>query len=137
MANQNPKSGGIHINLNNTASNNVKTPTVTGGAFPIPHETPEKIKTLQDLALCDVTLDQFPVVKEWRKKLFDPNNIPEICDELPGLLTEYMMKTESERMHPYTRRAEALKYIFSHKTAKVKISFAKEPNDVAIAVVQF
>ncbi len=119
MANQNPKSGGIHINLNNTASNNVKTPTMTGGVFPIPHETPEKIKTLQDLALCDVTLDQFPVVKEWRKKLFDPNNIPEICDELPGLLTEYMMKTESERMHPYTRRAEALKYIFSHKTAKV------------------
>ena len=72
MANQNPKSGGIHINLNNTASNNVKTPTVTGGAFPIPHETPEKIKTLKDIALCGITLDQFPVVKEWRRKLFDP-----------------------------------------------------------------
>lgn len=110
--------GGIHINLNkNTSSNSTGS---VNGSFPIPNETPDKIKTLNDLALCEITLDQFPVVKEWRRKLFDSEYIPEICDELPRLLTEYMNKTESQNMHPYTRRAKALNYVFSNKTALVK-----------------
>ena len=40
--------------------------------FPIPNDNREKVKTLDDLALSDLALDQFPVVKEWRRRLFDP-----------------------------------------------------------------
>src|SRR3989304_7483342 len=100
MTDQQPSSGGIHINLENNTSNNYANPITDNGLFPILNETPEKIKTLNDLALCNLTLDQFPVVKEWRRKLFDPDFTPEVCDELPGLLTEYMIKTESANMHP-------------------------------------
>lgn len=120
MTDQQPSSGGIHINLEDNTSSN-STNHVTGhGSFPILNETPAQIKTLTDLALCDIKLDQFPVVKEWRRKLFDPDFVPEVCDELPRLLTEYMVKTESANMHPYTRRANAINYIFSNKTAIVK-----------------
>ncbi len=120
MNNQQPGPGGIHMDLEKNSAGSIRTSETTAGVFPIPNDTPEKIKTLSDLALCDINLGLFPVIKEWRRKLFDAEFVPMVCDELPGLLTEYMVKTESANMHAYTRRAEALKYIFSNKKAIVK-----------------
>jgi formate C-acetyltransferase len=65
-------------------------------------------------------LDQFPVVKAWRKRLFDPEWIPEVCDELPRLYTDYVRRPEAQRMSSQTRRANALKHVFSKKTPIVK-----------------
>ncbi|ANE57473.1 pyruvate formate lyase family protein [Methylomonas sp. DH-1] len=87
--------------------------------FPIANPDFEKVKTLKDLALRHITLAQFPVVGAWREKLFAPEGTPEICDELPRLLTEFLRRPESQALPPYTRRAMALQYIFSNKTAIV------------------
>ncbi len=92
----------------------------TTRTFPIPNETPQRIKTINDLALSQITLEQYPVVKEWREKLFAAEGQPEICDELPRLLTEFLRSTEAEGMSPYTRRASALHHIFTNKTALVR-----------------
>ncbi|OAI08007.1 pyruvate formate lyase family protein [Methylomonas methanica] len=88
--------------------------------FPIANQDFQKIKTLKDLALRNITLEQFPVVSAWREKLFAPEGIPEICDELPRLLTEFLRKPENQALPPYTRRAKALHHIFANKTALVK-----------------
>lgn len=88
--------------------------------FPIANDTPDKIKTLNDLALSHITLEQFPVVKAWREKLFAPEGLPEVCDELPRLLTEFLRSPEAEAMSPYTRRAQALYHVFVNKTALVR-----------------
>ncbi len=120
MTGQQPSSGGIHINLDDNTSSNSANHATHNGVFPILNKTQGKIKTLNDLALCNITIEQFPVVKEWRRKLFDPEFVPEVCDELPGLLTEYMAKSESANMDPYIRRANAINYIFSNKKAIVK-----------------
>ncbi len=120
MNKQQPGSGGIHVDLRNNTSSVTESLENASGVFPVPNDTSGKIKTLTDLALCNITIEQYPVVKEWRRKLFDPDFVPEVCDELPRLLTEYMVKTESAGMHPYTRRANAINYIFSNKTAIVK-----------------
>jgi formate C-acetyltransferase len=120
MNKQQPGSGGIHVDLKNNTSSAAGTQENASGVFPIPNDISGRIKTLTDLALCHITIEQFPVVKEWRRKLFDPEFVPEVCDELPRLLTEYMAKTESASMHQYTRRANAINYIFSNKTATVK-----------------
>ena len=88
--------------------------------FPIPNETPQRIRTLKDLALSQISLEQYPVVKVWREKLFAPEGLPEICDELPRLLTEFLRRPEAEAMSPYTRRAKALQHIFVNKTALVR-----------------
>jgi len=88
--------------------------------FPIPNDTPKKIQTLKDLALSQITLEQYPVVKAWREKLFAPEGLPEICDELPRLLTEFLRTSEAESMTPYTRRANAIHHVFINKTAIVR-----------------
>jgi len=88
--------------------------------FPIPNETPQRIKTLKDLSLSDIALEQFPVVKAWREKLFAPEGLPEICDELPRLLTEFLRTPEAEAMSPYTRRASAVHHVFVNKSALVR-----------------
>lgn len=88
--------------------------------FPIPNETPERIKTLKDLALSQISLGHYPVVKAWREQLFAPEGLPEICDELPRLLTEFLRTPEAEAMSPYTRRAKALHHIFVNKTPLVR-----------------
>ena len=119
MSDHNIPNGGIRVELGSSPgsnpSNNEK-PRV----FPIPNDDHNKIKTLDDLALSDLTLDQFPVVKEWRRRLFDPEWIPEICDELPRLLTEYMRSPEAQELSPQTRRANALHHVFSNKTPIVR-----------------
>jgi len=69
-----------------------------------------------DIALSYVTFESkgFDVVKQWRRKLF--SDMPEITDELPRLLTEYMRKSEGKNEPPYLRRARALKHVFVNKT---------------------
>ena len=69
-----------------------------------------------DIALKYVTLGSpgFDHVKQWRAKLF--SEMPEITDELPRLLTEYMRQSEGDGDSPYLRRARALKHVFVNKT---------------------
>ena len=111
--------GGIRVSL--TEETDVTRP-VRGQTktFPIPNETPERIKTLDDLALSHISLEQYPVVKAWREKLFAPEGLPEICDELPRLLTEFLRTAEAESMTAYTRRASAIHHVFINKTALVR-----------------
>jgi len=119
MNDDNPANGGIRVNPQSPTS-------VPTGAFigdsalsSIPNDNPDKIKTLDDLALSDIHFDQFPVVKAWREKLFSPEGLPEICDELPRLLTEYMRSSEKANLTPYTRRSQAVSYLFTNKTPLV------------------
>ena len=109
--------GGIHISLSGDAPS-----ARTMGTAPIPNTNREQIKTLDDLALTNITLDEFHVAKAWRDRLFDPEWIPEICDELPRLLTEFLCKPENEALAPTTRRAKALQHVFCNKTPLVRDS---------------
>lgn len=108
--------GGIHINL---ASADRQTATEQA-TKKIPNNNFDQVETLHDLALNELMIDQFPVVKAWRRKLFDPEWIPEVCDELPRLLTEFLQRPENEALPACTRRAKALQYIFSNKRALVR-----------------
>ena len=63
---------------------------------------------MHDLALSDIKLSDFPVVQAWRNQLFDPEWIPEICDELPRLLTEFL-----RRRLPLSRKKKLRFYIES------------------------
>ena len=110
--------GGIPVDLSKQ-ENAIKSDG-DASVFPIVNDNQEKVKTLSDLALSWITLSQFPVVKSWRERLFLPEGIPEICDELPRLLTEFMRSPEAKALSDATRRSQALKYIFSNKTALVK-----------------
>ncbi|MES9906264.1 MAG: hypothetical protein ABW168_26735 [Sedimenticola sp.] len=107
-------SGGIHLALD--AAGRPDAPSESSASItPIPNSNYQQIRTLDDLALTAQTLDQFPTVKAWREKLFDSEWIPEICDELPRLLTEFMRRPESQQLTPQTHRARALKHVFRHK----------------------
>ncbi len=121
MSDQVYSSGGIHVDLNQQSKNRLNLPQ-SASVFPIPNDHFEKVLTLSDLALSHIKLDDFPVVKTWREKLFLPEGRPEICDELPRLLTEFLRRPEVEKLSPYTRRARALHHVFSHKTPLVKRS---------------
>ena len=69
-----------------------------------------------DIALSYVTFESegFDIIREWREKLF--GEMPEITDELPRLLTEYMRMSEGRNEPPYLRRARALKHVIVNKT---------------------
>ncbi|MCK5337067.1 MAG: formate acetyltransferase, partial [Gammaproteobacteria bacterium] len=111
--------GGIRVSL--TEETGIQRPDRNKTqTFPIANKTPERIKTLKDLALSQITLQQYPVVKAWREKLFAPEGLPEICDELPRLLTEFLRSPEAEAMSAYTRRANAIYHVFINKTALVR-----------------
>jgi pyruvate-formate lyase len=116
MSTQQTSSGGISVNL----ESGVVLPENKSTC--IPNTNRQRIKTLDDLALADISLDEFPVVQAWREKLFDPEWIPEICDELPRLLTEFMRRPESQTLSPPARRAQALRHVFSNKTPLVRQS---------------
>ena len=116
--NQQLHRGGIRVDLD--ASDASANQTRRTGPAAIPNTNLEQIKTLSDLALTSLTLEQFPVVKAWREQLFDPRWIPEVCDELPRLLTEFMQNSENESLSSQMRRARALRHIFSQKTALVR-----------------
>ncbi|MCB1985846.1 MAG: formate acetyltransferase [Burkholderiales bacterium] len=119
MQTANLNRGGIQIDLEHgTVDTTALDDSIVN--FPIPNDSPDKIKTLNDLTLGHIKLSDFPVIQSWRNQLFDPEWIPEVCDELPRLLTEFVRKPENEALPPTTRRAQALKYIFSHKTPIVR-----------------
>lgn len=111
--------GGIRVELGKTIPIQ-RTAQGSVAVFSIPNETPERIKSLTDLALSHIALEDYPIVFAWRKKLFSPEGLPEICDELPRLLTEFLRKPENDALPPYTRRARALQHVFAHKTALVQ-----------------
>lgn len=95
------------------------------GALPAGEEPLEKsgssrVMTLADLTLSGLLLSDFPVVMAWRKRLFD--EIPEICDELPRLLTGYVRTPEAQSLSPEVRRARAVRHVFEHKKALVRAS---------------
>lgn len=73
-----------------------------------------------DIALKSITMASpgFDEIKQWRHKLF--SDMPEITDELPRLLTEYMRLSEGGDDSPYMRRAKALKHVFVNKTPIVR-----------------
>ncbi len=112
-------SGGIHVDFRTPVQTDFRD-AQSFSPFPIPNENFDQVKTLNDLALSHIQLDHFPVVKAWRDRLFLPDGTPEICDELPRLMTEFMRRPETEKLSPYTRRAKALHYIFSNKTPLVR-----------------
>ena len=114
-------SGGIRASVRGDMDQEHSVPE-EAKAFLIPNETPNRIKTLSDLALSSITLAQYPVVKAWREKLFSPEGQPEICDELPRLLTHFMRSPEAQTMSSHTRRAKALQYVFENKTPLVRDS---------------
>lgn len=109
--------GGIAVALNQS---DAEYPSHPADVFPIINDNRARIPTLGDLALSDITIEDFPAVKEWRARLFDPKWIPEICDELPGLLTEFLRSAEARALSPSLRRAKALQHVFSGKQALVK-----------------
>lgn len=113
--------GGIEVNLTQSQQPEADR-TNQAGVFPIPNDDFDKVKTISDLSLSHLKLDDFPVIKDWREKLFDPAHKPEICDELPRLLTEFYRQPENDRLPLYTRRAKALYHVFSHKTPLVRSS---------------
>ena len=118
MYTANVNRGGIHIDLEHGSENPPAfSDKITD--FPIANDAPDKIKTLRDLSLSHIKLSDFPVVQAWRNQLFDPQWIPEVCDELPRLLTEFLRQPENGSLPPVTRRARALNHIFSHKTPLV------------------
>lgn len=119
MSNDRLNRGGIHIDLEH---GEINSSMLSGNVsiFPIPNTSPDQIKTLEDLALSDIRLSDFPVVQAWRNRLFDPQWIPEICDELPRLLTEFLRRPDHTALPPATRRAQALKHVFCNKTPLVK-----------------
>lgn len=91
-------------------------------ATAIPNNDRTRIKTLDDLALTGITINEFPVVKEWRRRLFDSDYLPEICDELPTLLTEYMQSSDKTGgLCAQRRRAMALKHVFENKRPIVQL----------------
>ena len=111
--------GGIRVSL--TEKTSIQRPERgKTQSFPIANETPGQVKTLQDLALSHISLEQFPVVKAWREKLFAPEGLPEVCDELPRLLTEFLRTPEAVAMTACTRRATAIRHVFDNKTALVR-----------------
>lgn len=119
MSNQQSTGGGIRVELRATGGFPDRGPENIVPR-PLPNDNPANVKTLTDLALSDISLDDFPVVQEWRRKLFDPEGIPEICDELPRLLTEYLRSDEAREQAPYIRRAKALQHVFANKTPIVQ-----------------
>lgn len=114
-----PNTGGIPVNLGSQTPAGSSTAGASG-VFPILNSNFERVKSLRDLALSEITLDQFPVVKAWRERLFDPEWIPEVCDELPRLYTEYVRRPEAQALSSYKRRANALQYVFARKTPIVR-----------------
>jgi len=119
MANKQLGSSGIQIDLEHGVAEGATLEHKIAAA-PIINTGTEQVKTLDDLALTHITLSDFPVVEAWRAQLFDPEWIPEICDELPRLLTAFLRQPEHEALPPTTRRAQALKYVFDNKTPLVR-----------------
>ena len=69
--------------------------------------------TLGDLSLRDVSLDKLPRLKELREQHFASH--PEICIELPKLMTLYRKTLDNPDDSPELRAGKCLKYILENK----------------------
>lgn len=69
--------------------------------------------TRKDLSLKDISLDNLPRLKEMRELHFSRR--PEICIELPGLMTRYMKTLDNPEDTPGLRAGKRLKYILENK----------------------
>lgn len=69
--------------------------------------------TLEDLSLRDISLDDLPRLKELRDLHFASR--PEICVELPRLMTQYMKTMDDPSDPPELRAGKRLKYILENK----------------------
>ena len=69
--------------------------------------------TLDDLSLRDISLDNLPRLKELRDQHFASR--PEICIELPRLMTQYMKNMDDPDDSPELRAGKRLKYILENK----------------------
>ena len=109
--------GGRAVYLGNGESKSIANGTV--GLNSAGDSDPNAATLGNDIALRYVTFGSpgFDHVKQWREKLF--SEMPEITDELPRLLTEYMRQSEGGGDSPYLRRARALKHVFVNKTPLV------------------
>ncbi|MBL8292985.1 MAG: hypothetical protein JNN08_14160, partial [Bryobacterales bacterium] len=117
-----PAMSGIPVDLRHEMPVPPSASGTASGVFPVPSSNPAQVKSLSDIALSGITLEQFPVVKEWRRRLFDPAWNPEVSDELPRLYTEAVRACDARGMSSYRRRAEALKQVFSRKKPVLKAS---------------
>ena len=69
--------------------------------------------TIQDLSLQEITLERLPRLKKLRDLHFDTK--PEICLELPRLMTYYMRYLDNEEDSPELRSGKLNKYILENK----------------------
>ena len=69
--------------------------------------------TINDLSLKEITLDSLPRLKCLRELHF--NTKPEICLELPRLMTHYMKCLDNEEDSPILRAGKMYKYILENK----------------------
>ena len=68
---------------------------------------------LEDLSLRDISLDTLPRLKELRERQFASR--PEICIELPRLMTHYRKNLDNPDDSPELRAAKCLKYMLENK----------------------
>jgi pyruvate formate-lyase/glycerol dehydratase family glycyl radical enzyme len=76
----------------------------------------EKI-TLNDVSLCDITLEQLDRLKRMRDRHFASQ--PEICTELPYHITHYLQYQDQETDPPGLRAGKLYRYVMEHKTARI------------------
>ena len=69
--------------------------------------------TLHDTSLGDISLDNLERLRELRELNFTSR--PEICVELPRLMTRYMKTLDDPDNPPELRAAERLKYVLENK----------------------
>jgi len=74
--------------------------------------------TFDDLSLKDITLDNLPRLKRLREVHFDTQ--PEVCVELPGLMTKYMQQRDNASDSSERRAAKRLKYVLENKNAIIQ-----------------
>ena len=70
--------------------------------------------TISDLSLREITLDSLPRLKRLRELHF--NTRPEICLELPRLMTHYMKYLDNKEDSPELRAGKMYKYILENKS---------------------
>lgn len=69
--------------------------------------------TITDLSLKDITLDNLPRLRELRDLHFQTR--PEICVELPRLMTQYMKCFDNPQDSPELRAGKMYKYLLQNK----------------------
>ncbi len=69
--------------------------------------------TISDLSLKEFTLDKLSRLKKLRELHFETK--PQICIELPGLMTDYMKRLDNKEDSPVLRAGKMYKFILENK----------------------